>query len=157
MLRFLFILLVLLVGINTNAQSFARVEVGGYYQSFDNVKISAFEPIISEQNFISEKIIFKGGFLFGRLSSILVAYPTLYNYKAPHIIVYPNPAQSNINFYISPVFQVKQVTIFSTQGALVYKGTDQKNINVSHLASGVYFLHILLMDNNKVITRFVKI
>lgn len=141
----------------SKAQALIRVQIGGFYQSINNTKISAFEPIVSSQDSLSDMIVYKGGFLFGRLGSIIINNPTLYNYSTPHLLVYPNPAKSVINFYVTPIYEIKSTSIYSSNGNLVYKGGIEKTINVSNFSSGLYYLLVILKDDSRHTARFVKL
>lgn len=157
MFRFFFFLCFIFFINSSNSQALIRTQLGGYYNSIENTRISAFEPIVSGQDSLSEMIVYKGGFLFGRLGSIIVNNPTLYNYSTPHLLVYPNPAKSVINFYVTPIYEIKSTAIYSSNGNLVYKGGIEKSINVSNLSSGLYYLLVILKDDSRHTARFIKL
>ena len=69
--------------------------------------------------------------------------------------IYPNPATDRV--VIETEATIESVTIYSITGVMVYSEVDFNNntINVSDLASGVYFVKVRT-DNGEVVQRFIK-
>ena len=67
--------------------------------------------------------------------------------------VSPNPVAEKLN--IATHSNIVSSRIYSLQGSTVYNGTSNQNIDVSQLASGVYFLQVETI-HGKSIERFVK-
>lgn len=86
----------------------------------------------------------------------------LYNYNSlatedfssnNSIKLYPNPANAILN--IETAVEIQSVEIYTIQGQKVVSSTE-KQINVSHLASGIYLVKIL-DSNNKISTNKIII
>jgi len=56
--------------------------------------------------------------------------------------VYPNPAQSTINIELAKATNTLQIKILNTLGQVVLATANKKSVNVSALASGVYFVNV---------------
>lgn len=158
MKQFLIYLICCFCWIDSNAQSLERVQFGGFYQSFDNAQTFAFGKIQSNQFEISQNVFYKAGFLYKRIPAIiLINQQNGVNFSVPQVIIYPNPATTTINFYLPPIFNIKQVAVFSSAGSLMYRTTiTTGSINISSFAKGLYILQILLEDGNTAIGRFIK-
>jgi len=78
--------------------------------------------------------------------------------KENHFVVYPNPTTENISVATSHTFPFQNsiVTIQNTLGETVKKLSFTKNINVSDLAEGCYFLQITLLNWVTYKTKFIK-
>ncbi len=60
-----------------------------------------------------------------------------------HFSVYPNPSNSVINIdYTGGSQSDKSYTIFNVYGELVNNGNGLRNIDISNLSNGVYFIQI---------------
>jgi NAD kinase len=70
--------------------------------------------------------------------------------------VYPIPAKDDLN--IRSERKIKSVSVFSMDGKRVYKveKQDVKNINVSMLPTGTYFLQVKDEKGNISQTKFIK-
>jgi N-acetylneuraminic acid mutarotase len=68
--------------------------------------------------------------------------------------IYPNPSSDFIN--INGDFKQFEVEIVNTNGNSVLKLNNQKNINISDLAEGMYIINITF-KNQKISKNFVKI
>jgi len=67
--------------------------------------------------------------------------------------MYPNPALSTLN--IQTAINIKSISIYDLLGKAVLK-TTQKNIDVTTLNTGVYFLNIETESRQRVLKKFVK-
>jgi len=75
----------------------------------------------------------------------------LENFSTSSILVYPNPAEENLNISISPGLEDLTLRIFDIRGKLVYNqvrtsNTDPFQINVQDLDTGMYILEISSKD-----------
>jgi Secretion system C-terminal sorting domain len=70
--------------------------------------------------------------------------------------IYPNPASNILN--IDNQIAISSFKIFNTLGSLILEKNSflEKNINISNLNNGVYFIEVVDIDNNKSVKRFVK-
>ena len=73
------------------------------------------------------------------------------------IVLYPNPASSEINVIYNPTADVKNITIYNIIGHVmaVYKVTDNNsaNLNLDNVPSGVYFIRLFNSHGDLVVTR----
>ncbi|PWB27346.1 RICIN domain-containing protein [Flavobacterium sp. HTF] len=72
---------------------------------------------------------------------------------ASAIDIYPNPVESTL-FFTSPMTGT-HVSIFSSTGSSVSQQNVTDNLNVSGLASGIYFI-VFEKDGEKITKRFIK-
>jgi hypothetical protein len=74
------------------------------------------------------------------------------------LIVYPNPTTESISLNIENIsnYQNSTITIQNTLGQTVKKIPFSKNIHVSDLAEGCYFLQITLSNGETYKTKFIK-
>lgn len=140
------------------AQSLAGVNIGGVYYSSDTYQIQCYEKIVSPQYLFSDKLSFKAGFLFNRLNAVNFWNNNTYNISnnKANVIVFPNPAISQINYYLPPTFRVKRVNIFSIEGKLMYSGLQNSTISIANFKPGYYILSLLLEDDSIINTQFIK-
>lgn len=71
------------------------------------------------------------------------------------LMIYPNPSTSTINISFPDTFEQGSYKIFSVNGQLIMKNELQRNINVSSLSSGFYFITIL-KDDKSITAKFLK-
>lgn len=71
------------------------------------------------------------------------------DFEKDSFTIYPNPTSDYINF--SGLNEVTEVSVYSQLGTLVAKTTTDKNINISGLTNGVYFVKL-----NNQIHKFIK-
>lgn len=73
------------------------------------------------------------------------------------VYVYPNPANSILNFEVKNNVQVSEVSINDISGKQIYRSSNVINnsVDVSNLSSGVYFV-TLKSDANSVTKKFIK-
>ncbi len=70
------------------------------------------------------------------------------------ITLYPNPVH-NVLYINSPNLLVESVIVYSLQGAVIKKATLVDEIDVSNLATGLYFIQ-LSSDGKNVTRKFIK-
>jgi hypothetical protein len=75
------------------------------------------------------------------------------NDLAANIIIQPNPTQHFIN--ISGNFKIDQIEISDISGRLIFNANNERNIDCSEFANGVYFLKII-SGNQQVTRKFIK-
>jgi hypothetical protein len=74
-------------------------------------------------------------------------------------LVSPVPASSALTITFSEVYDGSNLTVFNNLGAVVAQhklGSGNFNLDISGLASGVYFLHAVKTDGTAKITKFIK-
>lgn len=80
------------------------------------------------------------------------------------LVLYPNPARSNINVQLtSDTMGVAKISIYNASGVLV-SGTNTnktqaqlfKNINISNLQTGLYYLEVIADGKQRKISKFIK-
>ena len=69
------------------------------------------------------------------------------------IVVYPNPASNHIN--IKSKLDIINSKLFDVKGKLILK-SNQKNIDISHLSKGLYFLK-LSTNKSEIVTKKIVI
>jgi hypothetical protein len=94
-------------------------------------------------------------------SSIIKSNCTKNDNSSSHIniIIYPNPAVNYLNIKTDNYTSEIGFTIYSAIGAEMFKGIindNIKTIDVSLLAEGVYFIHILVADKQYQTIKFYK-
>lgn len=74
------------------------------------------------------------------------------------LLIYPNPTSNTISLNIKSVsnYQNSTVTIQNTLGQAVKKISFAKDIDVSDLAEGFYFLQLTLPSGETYKTKFIK-
>jgi hypothetical protein len=78
--------------------------------------------------------------------------------------VYPNPARSDLNVQLtSDTLGTARVTIYNSSGMIVQamnveksQPTMLKNVNISHLQTGIYYLEVIVEGKQRKITKFIK-
>jgi hypothetical protein len=74
------------------------------------------------------------------------------------ITVYPNPASDHL--IITAEYQIYDVSIFSTDGQLVYRSTGpldwQTDVDVSDLLPGLYIVTVADQDGRESVHKVVK-
>lgn len=76
-----------------------------------------------------------------------------FNAATLKVTLYPNPTKER--FTIATDAEIATVEIYSTQGQKVLTAT-QKNIDISNLASGIYFVKIETAEKTQTIQKIVK-
>ncbi len=72
------------------------------------------------------------------------------------ISIHPNPAFDEIRFKVSHGTQIKNTSVYDTQGRLLSRGDNKSSIDISDLHSGVYLLQFMTADHiivNKLFTK----
>lgn len=112
------------------------------YQFWDD------QPFINKNYYRLKQVDFDGKYQYSNIISI--QYQTEQN-----SYVYPNPVRDILN--INTTEKVNWITIYNTFGQLVAQYDFQKNINLSNLECGIYFLN-LLDHNQKILytTQLIK-
>jgi hypothetical protein len=70
-----------------------------------------------------------------------------------NVKIYPNPTKNIINIQTDKL--INQIQICSVIGKLIYLG-NEKQIDISNLNNGVYFINITFKDGSKVINKIIK-
>ena len=74
-------------------------------------------------------------------------------FMSQNIFVFPNPAHDSIN--IETEFEIESVEIYNVQGQIVLT-TNQKEINISNLTSGIYMVRIQSINNSSITKKLIK-
>ena len=72
---------------------------------------------------------------------------------AENVLLYPNPAHDR--FYVTGTQPIKKLMLYDMSGKLM-ASTDQNQMAVGHLASGVYFVQIVTQATSEVKRLVVK-
>lgn len=72
------------------------------------------------------------------------------------ISIYPNPTNEKLNISVTSKFQLKELKLFSSFGALVQISEPTKIIDVSSLSTGIYFIEFCSINNEVVRLKFIK-
>lgn len=108
----------------------------------------------------SSTAVYGGGFStspteggMNKLSSLMAATinPAL---AASAVTVYPNPTKGQVNFESKS--EIKSIEISDASGRLVKTFGSLKQIDLSTVKTGVYFLNITLKDGSKSSTKLIK-
>ena len=67
--------------------------------------------------------------------------------------IYPNPSEGFLNIQSEVV--IEKVNIYTLQGNLITSISEEKNIDVSYLSSGLYFIEVI-SENQKSIQKFIR-
>jgi hypothetical protein len=81
-----------------------------------------------------------------------------------HFVVYPNPARSDINMQLtSDTTGTARITIYNANGMVVQSVNAEKtqpqltkNLNISNLQTGIYYLEVIVAGKERKITKFIK-
>ncbi len=71
------------------------------------------------------------------------------------ISIYPNPATSHLNIKANNAAFIEFVEIKAMDGTTILKQKGTEKIPISHLAAGVYFIHVRY-NNTTITKKFVK-
>jgi hypothetical protein len=134
---------------------------GGTYQdmglqSFPRIQVST--PTLGDLNNdgLPEMIVgnIKGGLEYFRgVLQHQISNPEIE--KETTFSIYPNPAK-DLLFLSNATSENIDYSIFDIRGRLINNGSTSKQINISHLESGVYILQILSNDGNRESLKFIK-
>ena len=73
--------------------------------------------------------------------------------QALSFAIYPNPTQDQLNILFEE--EISEIKIYDLNGRLLTEGVSDKIVDVSKLASGVYFLELISI-NGKNVQKFIK-
>jgi hypothetical protein len=77
------------------------------------------------------------------------------NYFGDNVSIYPNPANDRINIQADETIHDFSVDVLNLIGETIYKSKNEKQIDVSDLSDGIYFLKIRYL-NNSCIRKIIK-
>lgn len=72
------------------------------------------------------------------------------------ILVYPNPATSQLNFNLPSGMQITDIQVINNLGQTVWNAPFTSVIDISSLNSGIYFVRLLNDNNVLSVNKFVK-
>ncbi len=115
----------------------------GYYKLIGSTGAILFEG----SEFEEEKVHF-----FEVKDSVMVANEALTLNNSTSIIIYPNPANQQVNVQLQEVYEHVQISLFDMKGQLV-QSTNVRNINeysfdITDLYTGQYLLIVNDLENN---------
>ncbi|WCM41478.1 T9SS type A sorting domain-containing protein [Flavobacterium sp. CBA20B-1] len=91
--------------------------------------------------------------------STLPNYLGVENFLAENFNLYPNPANSVVNISNAENMQIQQITVYDVAGKQLstknYNNETEIQLNVEHLASGTYMLH-LQTNQGTAVKKLVK-
>jgi hypothetical protein len=91
-------------------------------------------------------------FAFAKYGSLASVTPVP---SVESILVYPQPAVNQL-FINASSDNMTAYTVVGLQGNRIASGTDFKNIDVSYLKTGIYFLRVSLKSGEVITTKFLK-
>ncbi|MFD1616194.1 T9SS type A sorting domain-containing protein [Gelatiniphilus marinus] len=149
-------ILSLIIGLacfQTQAQTIEKYSIDNGGASTTNGNITLLYTIgeVNIQELNAGNIILSEGFInsnFGETLNIAEV-----NSRENKIQMYPNPAQEV--FYVSSSEPITQITLYDVSGKQITK-TNAEQMNVNHLAAGVYFVRISTEISNEVKRLVVK-
>ena len=84
------------------------------------------------------------------LNSIDAGEPSNYT-----VSIYPNPTRGLLKIQVDFTYQKLEVTLFNSNGQEILQRTDQTEIDINHLAKGLYFISIKL-DEKLSLQKLIK-
>lgn len=156
LMKFFLLIVVCCIMQKTYSQSVVSVDYGGSYASNESGQFFSSDIVQTSKITVETNVLFKVGFLNNRLLSLIRNGQNNGTSSIIPIIVFPNPATTTINFFVSNNFKVKQVLIYSTSGSLVKNAGTDNSINIANLSKGFYVLHIQFSDNQITTAKFIK-
>lgn len=97
-----------------------------------------------------------GGFDLDAVGAIHIATTSLKEFNPLNVSVYPNPVSEVVHVNMIPaLLHSAKYQLIDLVGTVIMSGNEPQNINVSTLASGIYYLRILV-DNNHSTIKIVK-
>jgi hypothetical protein len=72
------------------------------------------------------------------------------------LVVYPNPAQTELNIAAIPYLQKMEIAVFNSLGQLLLKTSNTNKLNISVLAGGVYIVKVVIDDQHHFAAKFIK-
>lgn len=125
--------------------------VGGSYMRAENIRLQADGKIVMGA---WDRIIQGNNSYYQTIRVLADGTSNVAEDFANQLLLYPNPACDKLfiqTYANSPI----SVELFNAQGMLLEKFQNQRQLSVSHLPGGVYFLSVQ-SDSNKKTFRFVK-
>lgn len=76
------------------------------------------------------------------------------NAAQPNILLYPNPASTNVSVHSTAPMQNTELNIYDSFGQLVkiyeYKQENEATFSIEDLENGIYFIHLTTLHNRSV-------
>jgi len=76
-------------------------------------------------------------------------------YKTNPLIVFPNPANSELNIVLQSTSHITEIKIYDINGSLIINSNNHLRINTSTLTPGIYFIQVT-QNNRLYSTKFIK-
>ncbi|MCB0437585.1 MAG: T9SS type A sorting domain-containing protein [Mangrovimonas sp.] len=145
------IYLIMCVGVCAQAQTIEKfsIDSGGSSTSTGSIQILYTLGEVSVQEYSLGNLQVSEGFI----NSFPEGTLGLATETAENILLYPNPAHDR--FYVRGTQPIKQLMLYDMSGKLM-ASTDQNQMAVGHLASGVYFVQIVTQATSEVKRLVVK-
>ena len=145
------IYLLMCVGVWARAQTIEKfsIDSGGSSTSTGSIQILYTLGEVSVQEYSLGNLQVSEGFI----NSLPEGTLGLATETAENILLYPNPAHDR--FYVRGTQPIKQLMLYDMSGKLM-ASTDQNQMAVGHLASGVYFVQIVTQATSEVKRLVVK-
>ena len=145
------IYLIMCVGACAQAQTIEKFSIdnGGSSTSTGSIQILYTLGEVSVQEYSLGNLQVSEGFI----NSFPEGTLGLVTETAENILLYPNPAHDR--FYVRGTQPIKQLMLYDMSGKLM-ASTDQNQMAVDHLASGVYFVQIVTQATSEVKRLVVK-
>ena len=145
------IYLIMCVGVWTQAQTIEKfsIDSGGSSTSTGSIQILYTLGEVCVQEYSLGNLQVSEGFI----NSFPEGTLGLATETAENILLYPNPAHDR--FYVRGTQPIKQLMLYDMSGKLM-ASTDQNQMAVGHLASGVYFVQIVTQATSEVKRLVVK-
>lgn len=143
---------ILCIGILGHSQTIEKysIDSGGLSASSGNIQILYTIGEVNVQEWNSGNIQVSEGFINSSSEGTLGIVEVNPEENA---LLYPNPAREK--FYVSGIQPIKQLILYDASGKIIAK-TNQSQMAVSDLASGVYFVKIITQNTNTVKRLVVK-
>lgn len=146
------IYLIMCVGVWTQAQTIEKfsIDSGGSSTSTGSIQILYTLGEVCVQEYSLGNLQVSEGFINSFPEGTLgLATET----PAENVLLYPNPAHDR--FYVTGTQPIKKLMLYDMSGKLM-ASTDQNQMAVGHLASGVYFVQIVTQATSEVKRLVVK-
>jgi hypothetical protein len=129
----------------------ADLIAGSYYIKVDGVTITT---VFTDLNGIMQS---SANLTEGNHMVEIVLNTTAINehYKTNPLIVFPNPANSELNIVLQSSSYPTEIKIYDVNGKLLIKSINHLKIKISALTSGLYFIQVK-QDNKYYSTKFIK-
>ncbi len=72
------------------------------------------------------------------------------------ISIFPNPAFNDLYFELSDGLKVEKINVFDLQGRRIFIHGNNRNIDISPLSSGTYFIQFITIDHLKINKKIIK-